>query len=156
MAITQMSDEQIARMQRHRFGHNPVVDFLFGGVARGVIVTNGVAAGAIGPLPIRVYRPNRPAAGPLPLVVNFHGGGWTLGSLDQADWLCSNVAATVGAIVVSVDYRLAPSQRWPAAARTAMRHSSTSQPGPRSSAPTLSGWRSWVIAREATSRPSFP
>jgi acetyl esterase len=65
--------------------------------------------------PIRVYRPRRPAAGPLPLLVNIHGGGWTLGSLDQADWLCSNVATNVGTLVVSLDYRLAPTHRWPAA-----------------------------------------
>jgi acetyl esterase len=49
-------------------------------------------------------------------VVNFHGGGWVLGSLDMADWLCSNVAAQVGAVVVSVDYRLAPGHPWPAGA----------------------------------------
>jgi acetyl esterase len=45
----------------------------------------------------------------------FHRGGWTVGTLNQADWLCSNVAAKVGAVVVSVDYRLAPGHRWPAA-----------------------------------------
>jgi acetyl esterase len=52
----------------------------------------------------------------LPLVVNFHGGGWTIGSLDMADWLCSNVAVALPAVVVSVDYRLAPQHRWPIAA----------------------------------------
>jgi acetyl esterase len=38
-----------------------------------------------------------------------------LGALDQSDWLCSNVAAAVHCVVVSVDYRLAPAHRWPAA-----------------------------------------
>ena len=45
----------------------------------------------------------------------FHGGGWTLGALDQSDWLCSQVCIGVGAVVVSVDYRLAPSHRFPTA-----------------------------------------
>jgi acetyl esterase len=48
-------------------------------------------------------------------VVNFHGGGWTVGNLDASDWLCSSVAVTTRAVVVSVDYRLAPGHRFPAA-----------------------------------------
>jgi acetyl esterase/lipase len=44
------------------------------------------------------------------------GGGWVIGSLEQCDWLCSNVAAKVGAVVVSIGYRTAPAHRWPAAA----------------------------------------
>jgi acetyl esterase len=48
-------------------------------------------------------------------VLNFHGGGFVFGALRMSDWLCSNVAATVGAVVVSVDYRLAPVNRFPAA-----------------------------------------
>jgi acetyl esterase len=115
-SITTMDVEQIARLQHRTLGHNPLTDLLHGGVAAGTALTDGNAAGAVGSIPIRVYRPNRPAAEPLPLVVNFHGGGWVLGSLDQADWLCSNVAVTVGAAVVSIDYRLAPTHRWPAAA----------------------------------------
>ena len=71
------------------------------------------ARGAAGDVPVRTYRPEH-GDGPLPLVVNFHGGWWTLGNLDSADWLCSNVAAAVGAVVVSVDYRLAPEHRFPA------------------------------------------
>jgi acetyl esterase/lipase len=115
-SITGMDDAQLARAQQQSLGHNPVVDLLFGGLARGITVTGGTAAGAEGPLAIRSYRPAGPAAAPLPLVVNFHGGGWALGSLDMADWLCSQVAAQVGAVVVSVDYRLAPAHRFPAAA----------------------------------------
>ena len=82
-----------------------------------VTLTDATAAGAEGPVPVRTYRPAGPSAERLPLVVNLHGGGWVLGSLDGADWLCSSVAASVGAVVVSVGYRLAPSHRWPAAAR---------------------------------------
>ena len=115
-SITSMDDEQVARLQQRRFGHNPLIDLLFGGVAEGATLTDGVVAGGAGSIPIRIYRPDRPAADPLPLVVNFHGGGWVLGSLDLADWLCSNVAGAVGAAVVSIDYRLAPTHPWPAAA----------------------------------------
>ena len=116
LSIAQLDDERLAAMKNQQMGHNPVTDLLFGGVARGVQITEATAAGQVGPLPVRIHRPQGPAAGPLPLVVEFHGGGWTIGSLDQADWLCSNVAAMAGAVVVAVDYRLAPTHRWPAAA----------------------------------------
>jgi acetyl esterase len=54
-------------------------------------------------------------SGTRPLVVYFHGGGFVLGELRMGDWLCSQVASNVGAVVVSVDYRLAPRHRFPAA-----------------------------------------
>jgi acetyl esterase len=117
VSITRMDDRRIARMQRRPApGHNAVLDAVFGGVAPGVVVADGTAAGATGPLRIRTYRPVGSPDGPLPLVVNVHGGGWVLGSYEGSDWLCSQVAAAVGAVVVSVDYRLAPADRWPAAA----------------------------------------
>ncbi|MBB3082890.1 alpha/beta hydrolase [Geodermatophilus sabuli] len=113
-SIARMDDARIARAQQSRIGHNPVTDLLFGGVAPGVSLRDGTVAGATEPIPVRVYRPED-VTGSLPLVVNIHGGGWVLGSLDQSDWLCSNVAATVGAVVVSLEYRLAPAHPWPAA-----------------------------------------
>ena len=116
MSVSRMDDERIARLQSQRHpGHNRVLDAVFGGVAPGVGITDATAAGATGPLGIRCYRPAA-ASGPLPLVVNLHGGGWVLGSLEGSDWLCSSVAAAAASVVVSVDYRLAPSHRWPAAA----------------------------------------
>ncbi|RBY83742.1 alpha/beta hydrolase [Geodermatophilus sp. TF02-6] len=115
-SVATMDDARLRRAQQRRIGHNPLTDLLFGAVAPGVRLTDGTAAGEVGPVPVRVYRPDRAGGGPLPLVLGFHGGGWTLGSLDSGDWLCSSVAATVGAVVVSVDYRLAPGHRWPAAA----------------------------------------
>ncbi|MFC4691921.1 MULTISPECIES: alpha/beta hydrolase [Geodermatophilus] len=114
-SITRMDGERLRRAQQRRVPHNPVTDLLLGGVAPGVRLTDGTARGEAGKVPVRTYRPEW-ATGPLPLVVNFHGGGWTLGNLDSADWLCSSVSATVGAVVVSVEYRLAPGHRWPAAA----------------------------------------
>ncbi|MCW2508868.1 MAG: putative lipase [Modestobacter sp.] len=115
-SIATMDDARVQKAQTQQLGHNPVTDLVFGAVARGTRLTDGSAAGQTGPLPIRVYRRERPAAGPRPLVVNFHGGGWVLGGLDMADWLCSSVAAGLDAVVVSVDYRLAPGHRFPAAA----------------------------------------
>jgi acetyl esterase len=45
----------------------------------------------------------------------FHGGGFALGMLRMGDWMCGQVASRTGAVVVSVDYRLAPTHRFPAA-----------------------------------------
>jgi acetyl esterase len=72
--------------------------------------------GPDGQIPVRVYRPAaaRPGASP-PLVVYFHGGGFVFGALPMGDWICGTVANQVGAVVVSVDYRLAPAHRFPAA-----------------------------------------
>lgn len=69
-----------------------------------------------GALPLRLFRP-QPAAGggALPLLVYFHGGGWTIGDLDTHDVLCRQLALAGGCAVLSVDYRLAPEHRFPAA-----------------------------------------
>jgi acetyl esterase len=56
----------------------------------------------------RLYRPRSADVSALPLVVNFHSGGFVLGNLTAADWLCGQVAARAYATVVSIDYRLAP------------------------------------------------
>jgi acetyl esterase len=115
-SVSRLDERQLARLKARTIGHNPVTDLLFGAIAEGVDLADGTAKGEVGALPVRVYRPRRRAGGPLPLVVNLHGGGWTIGTLDMADWLCSHVAADTGAVVVSVDYRLAPDHRFPAAA----------------------------------------
>jgi acetyl esterase len=69
-------------------------------------------------LSIRVYRPFR-HQDPLPLVVHFHGGGFAFGTAAQTDWLNSGVAARTPAVVVSVDYRLAPEHPFPASTQDA-------------------------------------
>jgi acetyl esterase len=69
--------------------------------------------GPEGPIPVRVYRP--PGAGPHPVVVYFHGGGWVIGDIASHDASCHRLAAGVPAVVVSVDYRLAPEHPYPAA-----------------------------------------
>lgn len=65
-----------------------------------------------GDLPVRVYTPE--GDGPFPGLVYFHGGGWVLGDLDMVNAACRSLAARSGAVVVSVDYRLAPEHKFPA------------------------------------------
>ncbi|MEF2978397.1 alpha/beta hydrolase [Subtercola sp. YIM 133946] len=62
---------------------------------------------------VRIYSPSRRGAR-LPLIVYFHGGGFVFGDLRGGDWICGTVAHRLGAIVVSVDYRLAPRHPFPA------------------------------------------
>jgi acetyl esterase len=52
--------------------------------------------------------------GLLPTLVFYHGGGWTLGTLDSAGGICRELARRAGCVVVSVDYRLAPEHPFPA------------------------------------------
>jgi acetyl esterase len=70
--------------------------------------------GPAGAIRVRVYAPER-AARPLPLLVYFHGGGFVLCDLDTHDPTCRALAKRAGCVVVSVDYRLAPEARFPAA-----------------------------------------
>jgi len=71
------------------------------------------APGAGGPIPVRVYTPD--GAGSRPGLVYFHGGGWVLGNIESHDGVCRALARRSGAVVVSVDYRLAPEYKFPAA-----------------------------------------
>ena len=80
-------------------------------------VRNLVAETAQGAIPLRVYRPSGvPDSTRLPAYVYFHGGGWVIGDLETHDVLCRQLTAAAGASVVSVDYRLAPEHKFPAAA----------------------------------------
>lgn len=70
-------------------------------------------AGAIG---LRLYWPREARAGEaLPVLVFMHGGGWVIGSLESHDAPCRRLAGVADCVVVSVDYRLAPEHRFPAA-----------------------------------------
>jgi acetyl esterase len=69
--------------------------------------------GPAGEIPVRLYRPD--ASGPLPLLVFFHGGGFVLCDLDTHDATCRRLALRAGCAVLSVDYRLAPEAKFPAA-----------------------------------------
>jgi len=69
--------------------------------------------GPDGAIPIRLYWPD--GSGPFPILVFFHGGGWVIGDLETHDALCRNLTNGAGCLVVSVDYRLAPEAKFPAA-----------------------------------------
>ncbi|MBO1330217.1 alpha/beta hydrolase [Streptomyces sp. VRA16 Mangrove soil] len=71
------------------------------------------------PIPVRIYRPDDSAPGPVPVVVFFHGGGWVICDLDSHDSTARALCRDAGAVVVSVDYRLAPEHRFPAAVEDA-------------------------------------
>jgi acetyl esterase/lipase len=72
--------------------------------------------GAAGPLSVRAYAPAAAKPGEqLPGLVYFHGGGLVAGSLDTHDPICRSLANASGCRVLSVDYRLAPEHRFPAA-----------------------------------------
>lgn len=122
-------DRQIAAVIENLDAGFPPVQEMSGAEARALIrsrlvppaqpepvaeVADRSVEGLGGPIPVRVYRPE--AAGPLPLIVYAHGGGFVFCDLDSHDGLCRNIANLLPAVVVSVDYRLAPEHHWPAAA----------------------------------------
>jgi acetyl esterase len=72
--------------------------------------------GPAGSIAARLYKPAGSLANEiLPAMVYFHGGGWVIGDLDTHDVLCRQLSNASGCAVVSVDYRLAPEARFPAA-----------------------------------------
>ena len=113
LAVASMPDDRLPRVQHRAPPHNRVLDALFGRVAPGVAIADRTIPGPGGDLPVRTYTPSK--AGVHRLVVHFHGGGWVVGSVGQADHLASSIAARADAVVVSVDYRLAPGHRFPSA-----------------------------------------
>jgi acetyl esterase/lipase len=113
--IATMPESKIIDLQARPIPKNAVTNWLFGAVPPGVTVTDRLVPGPGGDIPVRVYRAAASHPEPRPLVLYFHGGGFVFGGLDMSDWASGTVAANVGAVVVSVDYRLAPSHRFPAA-----------------------------------------
>lgn len=74
------------------------------------------APGPAGPIPLRLYRGLGTAAElALPVLVYFHGGGWTIGDLDTHDIVCRTLANRARCAVIAVDYRMGPEHRFPAA-----------------------------------------
>jgi acetyl esterase len=76
-------------------------------------VTDRTVPGPHGDIPVRIYTPQ--GSGAFPVLVYFHGGGWVIGDLDVVDGPCRLIANRAHAVVVSVDYRLAPEHKFPAA-----------------------------------------
>jgi acetyl esterase len=81
---------------------------------KGVVFTDRSVPSRGGTMTLRVYEP--PIAEPAqPPVLYIHGGGWVTGGLDSCHWLCAELSSRLSTVVVSVDYRLAPEDRYPAA-----------------------------------------
>ena len=101
-----------------RLQHGPLGRAVIGPAPRDVTIIDARLPTAAVPegLPVRVYRPAG-SASPAPVVVNFHGGGFVQGDLDQSEWFCAHVAREGSVVVVSVDYRLAPEHTFPVPAQ---------------------------------------
>jgi acetyl esterase len=76
-------------------------------------ITERTIGGPAGDIPIRIYRPE--SEGTHALIMLFHGGGWVVGDLDAEDSTSRGLVNRVNAVLVSVDYRLAPETRFPGA-----------------------------------------
>jgi acetyl esterase len=117
-SVASKSEDQVIALQRRQMPDSTVTNWIFGSLVPGAEKSDRTIPGPAGDIPVRVYRPKGAIAtadAPRPLIVYYHGGGFVFGFLRMGDWLCSSVATKVGAIVVSVDYRLAPLHRFPAA-----------------------------------------
>ncbi|MGY1945990.1 alpha/beta hydrolase [Nocardia asiatica] len=101
------------REAQHRRRRSVVGRLATGKPDHGARITSSVLELPGRRLDLRVYQPAR-GGSKLPLIVAFHGGGFILGAPDQDDWLLSHLAANCPAVVVSVDYRLAPEHPVPA------------------------------------------
>lgn len=107
--------EQLAKLSALSWRLAPASRLLTGFARPGVRIEDRDLAAPWGEVRIRLYRPTRAAAAPPPAILHLHGGGWMLGGRATGDWICSRIADDVGALVVSVDYRLAPRHPFPAA-----------------------------------------
>ncbi len=96
---------------------NPIIKGHLGPPEEVARVEDRLIAAGEAEIPIRVYTPF--GRGPWPVVVYFHGGGWVVGDLETHDSLCRALTNGVGAVVVAVDYRLAPEHKFPAAVEDA-------------------------------------
>jgi acetyl esterase len=84
----------------------------FAGTKPTVALTKNILIEAGGArIPARVYVPRKQTD--LPVLVYFHGGGWVVGDLDTSDWLCRSISLATDCMIFSVDYRLAPENKFP-------------------------------------------
>jgi acetyl esterase len=100
-------------IEQARVNHGVETERLVGPGPELAEVRDLMVPGPGGGIPVRVYRPEAPGA--LPILVWLHGGGWAIGSLATSDAPARLLAEAASAVVVSVDYRLAPEHPFPAA-----------------------------------------
>ncbi len=78
----------------------------------GIVIADRTVPGPAGQIPVKVFTPQ--GAGPFPLLVFIHGGGWVIGSPATHARLCAELSGGAGCVVVSLDYRMAPENPAPA------------------------------------------
>jgi len=100
-----------------RDGYQALAHVLGPGPELGGGVEDSHIPGPAGDIPIRVYRPT--TGGPHPALVFFHGGGFVIGDLETHDKECRLLCEKARCLVLAVDYRLAPEDRFPAAVEDA-------------------------------------
>jgi acetyl esterase len=83
-------------------------------------IENGALPGPAAAIPFRIYTPAGSSGDPLAAIVYFHGGAWVFGNLDTHDAMCRMLANESGCRVISIDYRLAPEHKFPAAVEDAL------------------------------------
>ncbi len=93
-------------------------DSWLGKLKEGIRIKNLNISSSGGLIPLRVYTPE--GNQPYPILIFFHGGGFVLGTLDEFDPFCTFLASGASCVVVSVDYRLAPEHKHPAAVEDAV------------------------------------
>jgi len=81
-------------------------------------VENRILPGPDGDIPVRIYYP-KDVQTSYPGLVYYHGGGWVLGNLDSHDGICRALTNHANCVTISVDYRLAPENKFPAAVEDA-------------------------------------
>ena len=109
--VEEAKDFPSLRAERLKLQGTAVGRLIFGRADPAATVEEIAMAGGLRAL---VHRP-ADAIGPLPCVVNFHGGGWVQGNPEQSAWLASRVAVRNRVVVISPSYRLAPEDLFPAA-----------------------------------------
>ncbi|KGN32657.1 lipase [Knoellia sinensis KCTC 19936] len=121
--VERMTEEDRHEARATRYRLTPPHSWITGPVDPSVGITFGTAPARDGyEIPLRIYRPRsiRDTQDDVPVIVYFHGGGWVVGNVVNYDPLCTHLATEVGAVVVSVDYRLAPEHRAPTAVHDAV------------------------------------
>ena len=119
MAAASPSDRTRPTADERRQALTKLMQFARADVAEAIGI-DGVLPGPAGDLAYRLYTPTNDATETLPGFVFFHGGGMVAGSIGTHDRICATLAQTTGCRLVSVDYRLAPEHKFPAAIEDAI------------------------------------
>lgn len=113
----EMTQADILKARARVYPRSRLVAGLLGRISAEVEIGAAAAPARDGHrIPVRTYRPRGARGhGRLPVVMFFHGGGWVLGNVINYDSLCTLLSDELGALVLSVDYRMAPEHPAPVA-----------------------------------------